>query len=1159
MDFTQELKSAEFKSFEISGINSGSSGYIISRIKRSLLKPVFVFAKDEEECERLALDTSFFLSEDDIRIFPGYTQDIFKSDSFHMETASKRIKLLFEIYQGFFNKVVFIPFAEALRFIIPQKRLEESVDIYGVFEDIKMDDIISKLSKSGYSRASIVEEPGDFAVRGGILDFYPPLYDDPVRIEFFGDQIESIRIFSVVTQRKIKDIKEVFVAPVSEIVFSESENDAIFSKIRKKGANSKVSVDCVKSVLEKIKNEGCFQGIESILPLFYETKTNFTDYLPEDCVVVFSNFSAFEESFQEVFKKNEENYYNAIESGTFILHPKDLFESEMIVKEKLFKFKNISLKNLPGSENKAKSIFLKIDDNSVVKSRLKLKTGSDFPLSPLSEWIFEKKGKNIHPLIVCSSKTQCERLSSVLKPYGVDAEIYAKDFSFENFSKKTHIFDPFIAAGELAEGFTFEDEGIAIITENEIFGVRHSRRKKVRKLAGERIYSLNELNIEDIVVHAEHGLGKYKGLEKINIGNIQGEFAIVEYFDNDRLYVPVDRINILQKYVGAEHSKVNLDRLGGKDFTKAKEKARKKAEKIAKELLSVYAKREIESGYAYSPPDDLFKDFEAGFPYVETSGQLKAIKDVLKDMTSKKPMDRLICGDVGYGKTEVAVRAAFKAWSESKQTAVLVPTTILAEQHFKTFSDRFEGYPVKICVLNRFKTKKEQLEIIKQMKSGEADIVIGTHRLLQNDIEFNSLGLLVIDEEQRFGVKHKEKIKGIRASVDVLTLTATPIPRTLHLSLSGIRDISIISTPPEARQPVNTYISGFDESVVKEAVLNEIKRNGQVYFVHNSIETIDGICSFLEKILPNIKIGKAHGRMPEKQLEESMKKFIHKQTDVLVCTTIVESGLDIPDANTMIINRADRFGLSQLYQLRGRIGRGRNQAHAYLFIPEENRLTKEASKRLKVLMQYSELGAGFQLAMGDLQIRGAGDILGASQSGHVSAIGYDMFLTLLQNEVSHLKGEEIKEVLEPEINIGLSAYIPEVYIPDIDQRMIIYRRLSKLTELKKLREFKLELSDRYGNPPREVENLLLKIMLRIICVKTGIIQLDMNKSGLTFIFSKNYVTNPLALKEFVQKNKGWKIDSNLKLFVDTSGIKPSFLNVKNILISINEHVKNFGK
>ncbi|MDY0132320.1 MAG: transcription-repair coupling factor [Desulforegulaceae bacterium] len=1152
MNFIEELKIRGFESLEISGVNSGVIAYIVSRIKKSFLKPVFVFVNDEEEAERLLTDSSFFLDKKDLRIFPRYNQDILKSDSFHMETTAQRIKLLYEMKESFFQKVVFIPWSEACRFLIPKIKLEESVDLYGAGEDIKMEDIISKLLKSGYSRASIVEEPGDYSVRGGILDFYPPLYDDPVRLEFFGDYIESIRVFSVVTQRKIKDIKEVFIVPVSEIIVSDDEKDKIFSKIRKKGANSKVSVEAVKSVLEKIKNEGSFQGIESLLPIFYEEKTVFADYIPKDSIVLFSNPSMFEKSFEEVYKKNEENYYNALDSGFFILHPRDLFESENKTIEKLDKFKNITLKNLPGNNEKSTKMFLKIEDNSWVKSRLKAKTGSDFPLSPLSEWVFEQKRKNILPVIVCSSKTQCERLSSVLKPYGVDAELYESDLFKKDEFKNIKAADPVIVPGDLAKGFTFEDESLSIITENEIFGVRYSRRKKVKKLAGERIYSLNELDLGDIIVHAEHGLGKYKGLETINLGSFKGEFAIVEYFDNDRLYVPVDRINILQKYVGAEYSRVKLDRLGGKDFTKAKEKAKKKAEKIAKELLSIYAKREVESGYAFSPPDDLFKDFESGFPYVETSGQLKAIKDVLSDMTSKKPMDRLVCGDVGYGKTEVAIRAAFKAWSESKQTAVLVPTTILAEQHYKTFLERFEGYPVNIFVLNRFKTKKEQTEIIKKMVSGEADIVIGTHRLLQNDIKFNSLGLLVIDEEQRFGVKHKEKIKKIKAFVDVLTLTATPIPRTLHLSLSGIRDISIISTPPEARQPVNTYISGFEESVIKEAVLKEIKRNGQVYFVHNSIETIDGICSFLEKILPNVRIGKAHGRMPEKQLEETMRKFVHKETDLLVCTTIVESGLDIPDANTMIINRADRFGLSQLYQLRGRIGRGRNQAHAYLFVPEENRLTNKAQKRLKVLMQYSELGAGFQLAMGDLQIRGAGDILGASQSGHVTAIGYDMFLKLLQNEVSHLKGEEIKEPLEPEINIGLSAYIPESYIPDIDQRMIIYRRLSRLSELTNLKEFRSELSDRYGKIPQETENLILKIMLRIICMKTGIVQLDMNNSGLTFIFSKNYVNSPLALNKLVEKNKGWKFDGDLKLFIDTGGVKPTFLKAKNTLFNLNQ-------
>lgn len=1155
MDFITNLNNADKKKTVISGVTGSFAPFAVSKIKAEKKnEPVLVVLSDEMECEKFAQDLRFFNKNLDIRLFTEYKQDLFKSDSLHMETAASRIKTLYDLGLKHFSGVILATATAAAQNIIPVDVLMNSAEIYGINEDIDMSEIVDKLLTAGYSRTSLVEEPGDFAVRGGILDFFSPVYENPVRIEFFGDMIESIRLFSVNSQRKTEDLSEVLLIPVSEVVWQSADIDNILTKIRKKGAASGAPVESVKAVIDKLKTEGNFQGIETLLTLFYSIKQTLFDYLPKDSIIVLNKFARGRENLLTRINSDDQKYFQALDAGLFRLNPKDLFIDPENYGTHLEKFSLFDLREIPISTKEGEEVLIRAEDNTWIKGELKSKVGSDYPLSPLVDWVREKTKKELYPVVVCSTKTQAQRLESALKPYGVVPEI-EEEIRVCELVNRSSSKGLLIAIGRLTSGFTFEEGSFALITDDEIFGVKPRRRKKVKKLASERVFSLNELALEDVVVHVDHGLGKYKGLEKIKVGNLTSEFAVVQYRDEDKLYIPVDRINILNKYVGSDNASVNLlDKLGGKDWSKAKEKARKKAEKIAKELLSIYAKREINSGYSFTPVNDSFRDFESSFPYEETPGQINAINDVISDMEKPKPMDRLVCGDVGYGKTEVAVRAAFKAVSDGKQVAILVPTTVLAEQHSKTFEERFQGYPVNIRVLNRFRTKKQQTEILNGMESGEVDIVIGTHRLLQKDIKFQALGLLVIDEEQRFGVKHKERIKGIRSSVDVLTLTATPIPRTLHLSLSGIRDISIISTPPEARQPIISYISEFDDNIIREAILNELSREGQAYFVHNNINTIDSIVEFLEKLLPNIRICKAHGRMPERELENNMKKFIHREAEILVCTTIVESGLDIPGANTMIVNRADRFGLAQLYQLRGRIGRGKNQAYAYLFVPEENRLTKDAAKRLKVLMQYSDLGAGFQLAMGDLQIRGGGDILGASQSGHVSAIGYDLFLKLLENAVSNLKGEDLKETIEPEINAGFSAYIPESYIPDIDQRMIIYRRLTRLSDIRELSGFKKELLDRYGKVPREAENLLIKIMLRILCIKCKIQQLDMGDSAIFVNFSPGFAKKVHAKLGNEVKKRKWMFTGETKLKISPEKGKASIAFAKKSLQVIQERV-----
>ncbi|MBF0259905.1 MAG: transcription-repair coupling factor, partial [Desulfamplus sp.] len=582
-------------------------------------------------------------------------------------------------------------------------------------------------------------------------------------------------------------------------------------------------------------------------------------------------------------------------------------------------------------------------------------------------------------------------------------------------------------------------------------------------------------------------------------------------------------MEMVEKYLGVDGYTPVLDKIGGKTWTKARAKAKKEVEKMAGELLKLYAERRVKSGHAFSPCDGYYNEFQASFPYDETPDQLKAIEDVLADMEDQTPMDRLVCGDVGYGKTEVAIRAAFKAVNDGKQVAVVVPTTILAEQHLHTFKERFRGWPVTVEAISRFRTGKEQKQILSGLSAGTIDVVIGTHRVLQKDVSFKSLGLLVIDEEQRFGVKHKEALKSKRSTVDVLALTATPIPRTLHMSLTGMRDISIISTPPEDRQAIVSYISEYDDAIVADAIKKELARGGQIFFIHNEIETIFKMAEKLQKLIPKVRLGVAHGRLPESTLEKVMLDFINREIDMLVCTTIVESGLDIPSANTMIINKADRFGLAQIYQLRGRIGRGEEQAYAYMFVPDENRLSRDAQKRLSALMEHRDLGSGFQIAMKDLQIRGSGSALGASQSGHIAAVGYDMFLKLLDEAVSDLKGKPVLPALEPEINITMSAHIPEDYVQSIEQRLTIYRRLSQMTEVSEITTMQKELIDRFGKLPEEGLNMLFKIMLRILAVKAGVKKMDVTTSSIILVFSELHQKRPFVGSGNMLVN-GWEYE-----------------------------------
>jgi len=1134
--------------------------FITAEIARTISRPICMVLPTRKACDRMAADIQFFLGADsrEVFVFPPYNILPFKQIAYHNETAAQRIHLLYRLASGnAASMIILLPAETLLQRLIPKSILNDYAELLMAGEEIDRDSLITHLHAGGYNHTTLVEEPGEYAVRGGIIDIFSPMYAEPLRMELFGDVVDDLRFFSPDTQRKIGTAEEAVILPAREAVLKKQWLDEMIQRVRDHGPDLGLSGEQVNRFISRIRAEGVFNGLESLLPLLYSRLDTLFAYVPENALWIQSDAGEIEKAATNAENVAARNYLQAKEENRLCVDPEHLYDSWTKVASNLINRVCLDYQALPAAstDSPEAGVFpVNASDNTDLTARLASGQKDGHMLQPLTEWIETHRSAGYLTLLVCTTESQAKRLQEVLAPYGVSPRISeAADLS------RLQKGQAYIYPGQLGAGFVWPAAGLAIITESEIFGERmgRRRRRKGRQKVQTELLDFGELNIDDLVVHIEHGIGQYKGLIKLSVERITSDFLQIRYKGGDKLYLPVDRMDMVQKYMGVEGIEPAIDKLGGKSWQRSRAKAKESVEKIANELLELYAARRARDGYAFSPPDTYYKDFEAGFPYEETSDQLKAIDDVIADMEHSRPMDRLICGDVGYGKTEVALRAAFKAVNEGKQVALLVPTTLLAEQHYVTFSERFARYPVNIERLSRFRSRKKQAEIVNHLKKGTADIVIGTHRLLQKDIEFKDLGLMVIDEEQRFGVTHKEKLKKIRSTVDVLSMTATPIPRTLHMSLMGVRDISVIQTPPELRRPIISYISELDPMIITEAIRKELERGGQIFFVHNNINTIWNMAKYLQDLVPEVRLGVAHGRLEEDALERVMYQFMSKEIDMLVCTTIVESGLDIPNANTMLINRADRFGLAQIYQLRGRVGRSNEQAYAYMFVPKEAALTRDAQKRLKVLMEHSDLGAGFQIAMNDLKIRGGGAALGVEQSGHIAAVGYDMFLRLLEESVSRLKGEAVVEKLEPEINVPMSVYIPEAYVPDIDQRMSIYRRLAKMSELKEISDIKAELVDRYGPLPEPAQNLLLKIMLRILAIKAGVKKLDLADSLMVLAFSETHQQHPFGILEMIDKSPDQYVftpEQTLKVQMTAANPSQLMARAKNTLMEIAKHV-----
>lgn len=1152
-------KNLTSKDVVITPTHGSHKAYFISQLYKQTQTSIAVVFTDTKKALQFIDDFLFFMPEKKQKViyFPGYNILPFKSLSYHKDTSTNRLAALSKIMDSHFEPLVIVLVVETiLQKLIPKKNLTDSQQMVMANEEIDRELLIMELESGGYTKTSLVEDPGEYSVRGGILDLFSPQEKYPVRIEFFGDLVESMRYFSQFTQRGVKQIYETIIIPATEAITTRENLPHVLARLRQAGSKAGLDASKIREYVNETREFGRFPGIESMLSIVYEDLDTIFDYLPDDTAFIMDCPDELESCAKDFENRAVLNYKTTASENRLCVEPDSIYLKWDRIKSFIQSKKNISFKQFDigmSSFKKENHTVFSFDyqDNAALSASLKRQGTRENPLTPLVEWFNTHTADKTDVLCVLSQKSQAKRLLSLLAPYGIEP-VPCQTFK-SALKKKPGIC---YVIGNLSSGFVLKEQGFAIVTENEIFEQKRIRRQhRSKRDSKAEFIAPEELKNGDIVVHLEHGVGRYEGLCSLKVDKISQDFILILYQDNDRLYLPVDRIEMIGKYIGVDGYKPVLDKIGSKTWIKSKARAKEEVEKLAADLLDLYALRRVNTGYAFSRPDNYYNDFEAGFPYEETVDQLKAIDDVHLDMESDTPMDRLVCGDVGYGKTEVIIRAAFKAVNDGRQVAVVVPTTILAEQHFATFKERFDNYPVNLECLSRFRSRKEQARIVKAVKSGVVDIVIGTHRLLQKDIEFKSLGLLVVDEEQRFGVKHKERLKKKRSTVDVLALTATPIPRTLHMSLAGMRDISVITTPPADRQPIVSYISGYEDTLVKDAVKRELSRSGQVFFVHNNIKTIFKVAGELEKLIPEARIGVAHGRLSEKELETIMVKFVDIEIDVLVCTTIIESGLDIPSANTMIINRAEQFGLSQIYQLRGRIGRGDYQAYAYLFISDESTLSKDAKKRLSALMEYKDLGSGFQIAMKDLQIRGAGTALGASQSGHIAAIGYDMFLKLLDQAVHDLKGEKSIEPLEPEINASMSSGFADHYIESVEQRLTLYRRLSRITKISDISDIKKELIDRYGKLPKEGENMLLKIMLRVYCIQAGVKRLDITPNTLIIAFSEKHLKKPLdylngSLKglasfEFIKKES-----IQVQLGKKRNNISRALLETRNILKAI---------
>lgn len=1090
------------------------------------------------QAQKLYEDLSSLVNSEDVFIYP--VNDLISSEIAiaSPEMRSQRIEVLNQLINNQ-TGIIIIPMAGLRRHLPPREIWEKSQCLFKVGEDIDLEKLLPKLVAIGYTRTDMVASPGEFSVRGGIIDIYPLTEENPIRIELFDTEIDSIRFFNIDDQRSAGTVKEILIGPAREVIL-QPENYQLGSSRLEEGLsnslhklkNQKAKAKMTENIsyeVQQLKENREFQGMYKYMALFYETPSTIVDYINDNGVIFIDEISRVKEIAQSLDKEEAEWMTALLEQGEVItnLQLSKGFEDIISQVKSPLVYLSLFLKHVP-STNPQNIVNINCKSMQNFHGQLHLLK------SELERWLKAK----YTVVFLAEDKDRGKRLRQVLEDYKIQVEINESTSLIDGKGQ--------IILGRLNNGFELPLQKLVVITEEEIFTNKKSKRiqRKQKISNAERIKSYSELQVGDLVVHSNHGIGKYLGIETLEINGAHKDYLHLRYAGNDKLYVPVEQIDQVQKYVGSEEKEPKLYALGGSEWKKVKGKVRSTVEDIADDLIKLYAEREASVGHAFSKDGPEQSEFESSFPYQETEDQLRAIAEIKKDMERERPMDRLLCGDVGYGKTEVAIRAAFKAIMDGKQVAVLVPTTILAQQHYETMRERFADYPINIGVLSRFRSKKEQTETLKGLKAGSLDIVIGTHRLLSKDVEYKDLGLLIVDEEQRFGVTHKEKIKQLKANIDVLTLTATPIPRTLHMSMLGVRDLSVIETPPENRFPVQTYVVEYNGSLVKEAIERELSRGGQVYFLYNRVETISQMAEQIASLVPDAKVSFAHGQMNERELESIMIDFLEGNSDVLVTTTIIETGVDIPNVNTLIVHDADRMGLSQLYQIRGRVGRSNRVAYAYFTYQRDKVLTEVAEKRLQAIKEFTELGSGFKIAMRDLTIRGAGNLLGAQQHGFIESVGFDMYSQMLKEAIDERKGDTPKEPpFLVEIDLMVDAYIPEFYIQDSRQKIEMYKKFKGIETLEDISDIQDELIDRFGEYPEEVGFLLLISKLKIVAREEKMESITQEKDSCTLLMAEEASEHVDGAKLFELINQIGKsislgtVGKKLKMVLKTKALK----------------------
>jgi transcription-repair coupling factor (superfamily II helicase) len=1073
----RDLDAAPAEPIRVSGLRGSAPALVLARLLAERPRPGLVVAPDAQTAEAFAADLRFYAGDREasgplgrrVHYLPGWEVPPFEPLSPTREIVAARAEGLYHLLQT--PDPVVVTTIEALgQRCLPRAAFADAVTYVVEGETLEPGALADRLIEWGYHRVPLVQDPGDLALRGGILDVFPAGHARPVRLEFLGDDVERLREFDPVSQRSLDRVEEVLLLPMQELGRSRLGPGAA-RLVDERAAEIGLARQERRELAEAVRSGIVVPGIEFVLPYLYDALGTLADYLPQGTLCLILGAGGIEAAVESAWAQVATHAEAAQHDGRFFPPPERLYVDPPALRAVLAGRPRVeveSLEELAGDGPRATTY-------STDGLALRGAPSAEGPLAHVVAQLRTWQEDHHRLIVVASSLMQRERLQTLLAGHGIETTPSGASFPQ---ALATPGRGALALTGELTRGVRLPADELVIVTEAELFGEHRPVRRGRRPQPADLLSTLAELKTDDYVVHVDHGIGAYRGLKHMQVAGTEGDFLHLEYLGGDRLYVPVDRINVVQRYVSADSAAPALDKLGGTSWERVKAKTKESILAMAHDLVKVYAAREAHDRAPYESADGLYQEFAARFAFEETPGQQRAIEEVVTDLGGPRPMDRLVCGDVGFGKTEVAMRAAFLAVLAGKQVAVLVPTTILATQHLETFRARFEDYPVSVDMLSRFRTTAENRETLGRLEEGKLDIVLGTHRLLQKDVKFRALGLLVVDEEHRFGVKDKERIRALRGGVDVLTLTATPIPRTLNMSLSGIRDLSVIETPPVDRLAIRTYVTRYDEGVVRDAVLRELARGGQVFFVHNRVESIDAVARRLGELVPEARITVAHGQMPEGALEKTMLAFMHGEFDVLVTSAIIESGLDIPRANTVVVNRADTFGLAQLYQIRGRVGRSHHRAYAYLLIPGEHLITSDAQKRLRVLQELDDLGGGFRLAAHDLEIRGAGNLLGKQQSGHITAVGLELYTHLLEQAVRELRGQQVGPDIEPEIQLGIPGYVPEGYIPDVSQRLVIYKRLAGIRGVPDLDAIAAELEERYGPIPPLVDTLLRVMELR---------------------------------------------------------------------------------